>query len=112
VNFFFSTDPAEIVSVTSSAAKSWIGQTVTLKCVSDGVPTPTLTWYKPDGNELNTVTAKESTVEVFLNDDKNFGEYKCVAYNGLDSLKDVSLTLEQIRMCQLNKVFELNSPAI
>ena len=85
---------------------------MTLKCVSDGVPAPTLIWHKPDGNELNIVTVKESTVEVSLNDEKNFGEYKCVAYNGLDSLKDVSLTLEQIRMCQLNKVFELNSPAI
>ena len=80
--------------------------------MTDGVPTPTLTWYKPDGNELNTVTAKESTVEVFLNDDKNFGEYKCVAYNGLDPLKDLSLTLAQIRMFMLNKVFELNSQAI
>ena len=95
---FFSTDPAQIVSVTLSAAKSWIGQTVTLKCVSDGVPAPTLTWYKPDGNELNTVTAKQSTVQVFLNDEKDFGEYKCVAYNGLDPSNDVSRTLAQIRM--------------
>ena len=83
-----------------------------MTCVSDGVPAPTLTWYKPDGNELNTVTAKESTVQVFLNDEKDFGEYKCVAYNGLDPSDDVSLTLAQIRMYQLNKVFELNNPAI
>ena len=97
-NIFF-TDPAKILSVTSSVAKSWIGQTVNLKCVSDGVPTPTLTWYKPDGNELNTVTAKESTMEVSLNDKQDFGEYKCVAYNGLDPLNDASMTLEQIRRC-------------
>ena len=94
-----STDPAEFVTVTSSAAKSWIGQTVTLTCVSDGVPTPTLTWYKPDRNELNTVTAKESTVEVLLNDEQDFGEYKCIAYNGLDPSYNASLTLAQIRMC-------------
>ena len=92
-------DPAKILSVTSSAAKSWIGQTVTLKCVSDGVPTPTLTWYKPDGNKLNTFTTKESTVEVSLNDEQDFGEYKCVTYNGLDPLSDFSVTLEQIRRC-------------
>ena len=77
---------------------------MTLKCVSDGVPAPTLTWYKPDGNELNTVTAKENTVQVFLNDGKDFGEYKCVAYNGLDPSNDVSQTLAQIRMCRLNKL--------
>ena len=97
-NIFF-TDPAKILSITSSAAKSWIGQTVTLKCVSDGVPTPTLTWYKPDGNKLNTVTAKESTVEVPLNGGQEFGEYKCVAFNGLDPLNDALISLKQIRRC-------------
>ena len=55
----FFTDPAKILNITSSAVKSWIGQKVTLKCESDGVPTPTLTWYKPDGNELHAITAKE-----------------------------------------------------
>ncbi|XP_078379837.1 uncharacterized protein LOC144662788 isoform X3 [Oculina patagonica] len=89
--------PAKILNVTSSAASSWIGQTVSLKCVSDGVPTPTLTWYKPDGNELNTVTAKESTVKVTLDDEQDFGEYKCVSYNGLDPLNDGSVLLEQIK---------------
>ena len=75
---------------------------MTLKCVSDGVPTPTLTWYKDGGIELNTVTAKESTVEVLLSDEKYFGEYKCTAYNGLDPSNNASLTLAQIRMCELN----------
>jgi len=70
-----------------------------LKCVSDGVPTPTLTWYKPDGNELNTVTAKESTVKVTMNNDQDFGECKCVAYNGLDPLNAASITVLQISMC-------------
>ena len=96
----FFTDQAKIRSVSSSAAESWIGQTVTLKCVSDGVPTPTLTWYKPDGSELNKVTAKESTVKATITDDQDFGEYKCVAYNGLDPLNATSITLLQISMCQ------------
>ena len=67
--------------------------------MSDGVPTPTLTWYKPDGNELNTVTAKESAVEVTMNNDQDFGECKCVAYNGLDPLNAASITVLQISMC-------------
>ncbi|KAL9964751.1 hypothetical protein ACROYT_G028432 [Oculina patagonica] len=91
--------PAKIFKVTLSAASSWIGQTVTLECVSDGVPTPTLTWYKPDGNELNTVTAKESILQVTLDDEQDFGEYKCVAYNGLDPLNDASMLLRQKRVC-------------
>ncbi|XP_078379878.1 uncharacterized protein LOC144662808 [Oculina patagonica] len=88
--------PAKILNITLSAASSWIGQTVTLKCVSDGVPTPTITWYKPDRNELNTVTAKESTIDVTINSKQDFGEYKCVANNGLDPLSDASLFLRQI----------------
>ena len=72
---------------------------MTFKCVSEGVPTPTLTWYKPDGNKLNTVTAKESTVEVKINGNQDFGEYKCVAYNGLDPFNDTLMSLEQISMC-------------
>jgi len=94
------TDPAKILSVTSSAAKSWIGQTVTLKCVSDGVPTPTLTWYKPDGNKLNSVTTKESKVVVSLSAEQDFGEYKCVAFNGLDPLNAASFTVLQTSMFQ------------
>ena len=71
---------------------------MTLKCVSDGVPTPTLTWYKPNGNKLNTATVKESTVKVAIIDDQYFGEYKCVAYNGLDPINNASVPLQQISM--------------
>ena len=35
-------DPPYIHHVATSASKSWIGQMVTLKCRSDGVPVPTL----------------------------------------------------------------------
>ena len=84
--------------VSSSVAKSWIGQTVTLTCVSDGVPTPTLTWYKPDGFQLNTVTRKESTVDVTINTDNDFGKFKCVSYNGLHSSRYATIDLQQISM--------------
>jgi len=83
---------------------------VTLKCVSDGVPTPTLTWYKPGGIEINSVTAKESTVEVFLSDEHDFGEYKCTAYNGLDPSNYAPLPLAKIRMYQLNFQVLINAP--
>ena len=96
---FYISDPPTIQEATTSAAKSWIGQTVTLKCVSDGVPTPTLTWYKPNGNELNTVTAKESTKKVKMNDDQDFGNYRCAAYNGLTAPVFKAVEVEQISKC-------------
>ena len=76
-------DPPSIKETTSSAAKSWIGQTVTLKCVSDGVPTPTLTWSKPNGSQINSITSTQNTVNVIMSVDQDFGGYKCVADNGL-----------------------------
>ncbi|KAL9964204.1 hypothetical protein ACROYT_G027807 [Oculina patagonica] len=89
--------PPSIKEAIKSAAKSWIGQTVTLKCVSDGVPTPTLTWYKPDGNELNTVTAKESTVDVKMEVDQDFGGYKCDADNGITPADFKIVKVQQIK---------------
>ena len=55
-----------IQNVTTTPKKSWIGQTVILNCLSDGVPTPTLSWYKPEGSEINNVTTTENEVQVPL----------------------------------------------
>ena len=64
-------------------AKSWISQKVILKCLSDGFPTPNVTWTKPDGKEIKRVLAKENTMTVVMNIDEDFGSYTCKAENGL-----------------------------
>ena len=75
---------------------------MTLKCVSDGVPTPALTWYKPDGSQINSVTAKNNTVIVKMSLDQGFGYYKCDADNGL-SLADFKIVeIQQISMSFLS----------
>ena len=89
-------DPTTIRNGTTSSKKSWIGQTVTLKCLSDGVPTPTLSWYKPDGSEINRVTARENKVQVLLRDDEDFGDYLCIAANGLISSYQKLVRINQI----------------
>ena len=73
-----------------------MGQTVTLKCVSDGVPTPTLTWYKPDGNQIMKVTATQNTVNVKMTVDQDFGGYKCEADNGLTPADYKIVKVDQI----------------
>ena len=95
VLFYFS-DPATIKTVTASSAKSWIGQTVALTCESDGVPTPTLTWYKPGGSQMNSDTATQSTVNVKMSVDQDFGPYKCVASNGLAPVDLKTVEIKQI----------------
>lgn len=90
-----STDTATIERVSSSVSKAWIGQTVTLTCVSDGVPTPTLSWYNPEGTKFNSLQAKENTVDVTMNSVKDFGLYNCTANNGFVPASD-TLRLHQI----------------
>ena len=64
--------------------------------MSDGVPTPTLTWYKPDGSQINSNTAAEITVNVKMSMDQDFGAYKCDADNGLTPADFKIVKIEQI----------------
>jgi len=66
--------------------------------VSDGVPKPTLTWYKPDGRKINSVTATRNTVNVKMSVDRDFGDYKCFADNGLIPADFKTVKIEQIKM--------------
>ena len=69
---------------------------MTLTCKSNGFPLPTIIWYKPDGNQINSDTAKESTVDVKMSFDKDFGVYKCVAGNGLAPADLKTVEIKQI----------------
>jgi len=64
--------------------------------VSDGVPKPTLTLYKPDGRQINSVTATRNTVNVKMSVDRDFGDYKCFADNGLIPADFKTVKIEQI----------------
>ncbi|KAM7437881.1 39S ribosomal protein L41 [Porites harrisoni] len=74
---------ATIKVVNTSTSKSWIGQRVSLQCVADGVPLPTITWKKADASFVKSLIAREVTVEVLLKHDKYFGNYTCEAKNDL-----------------------------
>ena len=75
---------------------------MTLECVSDGVPTPTLTWYKPDGSQIKSITATQNIVNVKMNVDQDFGAYKCNADNGLAPVDFKIAKIEQISMSFLS----------
>ena len=105
LHFYLFLDPPTIQNFTTSSKKSWIGQTVTLKCLSDGVPTPTLSWYKPEGSEINRVRARENKVQVPLRGDQDFGHYKCIAANGLIPSDENLIKINQISKFKKNTVF-------
>ena len=95
--FTASTDKALIKRATFSPNNSsWIGQTITLTCESDGVPVPTITWTKPDDTPLKQETSSISTASVKLESIADFGQYKCSADNGFPSSDNVAISLVQI----------------
>ena len=106
LHWYLLLDPPTIQNVTTSSKKSWIGQTVTLKCLSDGVPTPTLSWYKPNGSEINRVTARENKEQVPLRGDQDFGHYKCIAANGLIPSDEKLLKITQISKSMRSVYFD------
>ena len=67
-----------------------------LKCVSDGVPTPALTWYKPDGSKINSIASTLNKVDVIMSVDQDFGGYTCVSDNGLSPADFKIVKIEQI----------------
>ena len=79
---------------------------MTLKCLSDGVPTPTLSWYKPEGSEINRVTARENKVQVPLRGDQDFGHYKCIAANGLIPSDEKLIKITQISKSMRSVYFD------
>ena len=76
---------------------------MTFTCVFYGIPTPTLTWYKPGGSEINRVKAHENTVQVAMVVDQDFGDYRCNATNGLPPSDERIITIKQIS--KLNSSF-------
>ena len=96
-------DPATIHNITSSMTNSWIGQTVTLLCKADGVPVPTLSWYKPDGTKFNEVKTYESTVVLTMNTEHDFGLYNCTADNGFP-LASKMIQVKQISKKNVNQI--------
>ena len=98
--FTASTDKALITKVAFSPHySSWIGQTITLTCETDGVPVPTITLTKPDGSQLKQENSSISSVSLKLEKSAYFGQYKCSADNGFPSPDDVALNLVQISKC-------------
>lgn len=64
--------------------------------MSDGDPIPTVTWYSPDGTELETITGKDSTIFVDINSEEDFGDYRCKADNGLGPPVEKIVSVNQI----------------
>ncbi|XP_014666969.1 PREDICTED: neural cell adhesion molecule 1-like [Priapulus caudatus] len=68
---------------------AWVGKTVELTCAPDSHPTANFTWERngfempelQDGTYLVDKTDGSTVVEVTINDQEDFGDYRCIARN-------------------------------
>lgn len=90
------TDKPSITNATPRTTKSWIGQTVTLQCVANGFPTPTITWKKPDGSRIEKVGVQRNILDVQMKTDGGFGNYTCEATNAVGAAVPVTVQVKKI----------------
>ena len=90
------TDPATIENVSSLTSQSWIGQKITIWCEANGVPTPNITWVKPDGTRTSKESVMEHTVNLLMKTDEDFGTFTCVATNGVGTAVNKTVKVKQI----------------
>ena len=91
------TDAATVKKVVPVTSRSWIGQTVKLTCKADGSPTPTLSWKNPSGRVIKEETKLQTTVDVPMKSDQDFGNYTCEATN------DVNTDSSTVQVQQISK---------
>ena len=97
VAWLYFTDAATVETVAPVTSYSWIGQTVKLACKADGSPTPTLSWKNPSGRLIKEETKLQTTVDVPMNSDQDFGNYTCEATN------DVNTDTSTVQVQQISK---------
>jgi hypothetical protein len=86
-SFFPCTDTAFVdISLSDETVSFLTGISKRLRCVVRGIPSPVITWYKPDGQEIiSNITTFSSFSEMLLHieEPRAFGKYKCRATNSL-----------------------------
>ena len=88
------TDPSEFNSVTSDVAVVEGDPSITLECIADGEPTPTITWTKVYANGSDSVVLGTGNQFVLETNRNNRGKYRCAAYNGIGTAPNRTVKVE------------------
>ena len=64
--------------------------------MADGVPTPTITWKKPDESEITKDRTTHHIVDVAMEKDQDFGNYTCEVENGVGVMTTSTVQVNQI----------------
>ena len=88
------TDPPEFNRFSSDVVVAEGDPSVTLECIADGEPTPSITWTKvyPHGSDSSVLgTGNQFVLETNRN---NRGKYRCTAYNGIGTAPNRTVKVE------------------
>lgn len=76
-----------------------IGGKVELQCVFDGDFVFIVIWYSFNGIELIIFMGKDSIIFVDIDSEDDFGDYRCIVYNGLGFFVEKIVFVEFIGKC-------------
>ena len=92
--FNYLTDPPEFNSVSSDVIVVEGDPSITLECITDGEPTPNITWTKvyANGSDSGVLgTGNQLVLETNIN---NSGKYRCTVYNGIGTAPNRTVKVE------------------
>ncbi|XP_031550474.1 limbic system-associated membrane protein-like [Actinia tenebrosa] len=104
INVVVQYKPSIFKHLSSTDLSSWSGRQAIIKCTFDGLPTPVITWYKPNDRQTGAKTiANSSQIMVITTNDANYGSYKCKATNIAGSAEQ-AIIVTQLRKPTIPKL--------
>ena len=67
---------------------------ITLECIADGEPTPTITWTKVYAHGSDSGVLGTGNQFVLETNRNNRGKYRCTAYNGIGTASNRTVKVE------------------
>ena len=88
------TDPPELNSVSSDVVVVEGDHSITLECIADGEPTPSITWTKVYANDSDSGVLGTGKQFVLEKNRNNSGRYRCTAHNGIGAAPNRTVKVE------------------
>ena len=88
------TDPPEFNNISSDVFVVEGDPSITLECIADGEPTPSITWTKVYANGSDSGVLRTGNQFVLETNRNNSGTYRCAAYNGRGTAPNLTVKVE------------------
>ena len=88
------TDPPEFKNISSDVVVVEGDPSVTLECIADGEPEPTITWTKVYANGSDGGVLQTANQYILETNRSNIGTYRCTASNGIGTAPNHTVIME------------------